>query len=111
MKKHAVALRAFDHADDSFAKGDVILDLDAGYLAEWSPVGLVREATAAEVAKARGGKTVAPTAKKKRAPSQNKAKAKAQAAPQIDAAPDAAAEPSAVEAISVADAAGPSATE
>lgn len=53
MKKHAVALRAFTHADDSYAEGAVILDLDAGYLGEWGPVGLVREATDEEVTAAR----------------------------------------------------------
>lgn len=54
MKKHAVALRAFTHADDSYADGQVILDLDAGFLTEWGPpVDLVREATEEEVAAAR----------------------------------------------------------
>lgn len=53
MKKHAVALRAFTHADDSYAKDEVILNLDAGYLKEWGPpVNLVREATEEEAGKA-----------------------------------------------------------
>lgn len=56
MKKNAVALRAITHADDSFAKGDVILGMAAGHFNDWSAPGveLVREATAAEVAKAKG---------------------------------------------------------
>lgn len=67
MKRHARALRAFTHADDSFAKKQVILDMDAGQFADWSAEGvdLVREATAAEVAAARGEK---PKAAKKPAP-------------------------------------------
>lgn len=53
MTKHVVALRAFTHADDSYAEGQVILDLDAGFFVEWGPpVGLVREATEEEVAAA-----------------------------------------------------------
>lgn len=51
--KHAVALRAFDHAGDSFAPGPAF-PIDKGHLTDWSAVGLVREATAAEVAKLKG---------------------------------------------------------
>lgn len=51
MKKHAVARRAFNHGDDRFAKGQVILDLE--HFGEWQPIGLVRAASAAEVAKAK----------------------------------------------------------
>lgn len=52
MTKNAVALRAFTHAGDSFAKDQVILDITLGHLADWSSNGvdLVREATAEEVA-------------------------------------------------------------
>lgn len=51
MKKHAVALRAFDHGDKHFAKGEFIPNLE--HFGEWQPVGLVRAATAAEVARAK----------------------------------------------------------
>ena len=48
MTKNAVALRAFTHAGDSFAKDQVIPGIDPGHLADWSAEGvdLVREATA-----------------------------------------------------------------
>jgi len=54
MKKNAVALRAFNHADDRFAKEQVILGLDPGHFNDWSAKGvdLVREATAEEVKQA-----------------------------------------------------------
>jgi len=56
MTKHATALRAFNDAGGSFAKGEVILGMDVGQFTDWSADGvdLVREATAAEVAKAKG---------------------------------------------------------
>jgi len=65
--KHAVALRAFDHAGVSFDVGSVHR-IDAGHLADWSAAGLVREATAAEIAKAKGDSTekTAPRAAAKR---------------------------------------------
>jgi hypothetical protein len=64
MKKHATALRAFSHADKSFAKGQTILGMDPRQFADWSAEGvdLVREATDKEVAAARGDK--APAAEK-----------------------------------------------
>lgn len=75
MKKNAVALRAITHAHESFAQGDVILGMDAGQFSDWSAEGvdMVREATAAEVAKARGEK---PAPAKKPARSRAKAKPK-----------------------------------
>lgn len=61
MKKHAVALRAITHADDSYAKDEVILDMDPGQFAEWSADGveMVREATDAEVKRARDERAAA----------------------------------------------------
>ncbi|WCT75035.1 hypothetical protein PQ455_07420 [Sphingomonas naphthae] len=58
MKRHAVALRAFTHADDSFQAGQTILNMEPTRFTDWSAPGvdLVREATEAEVAKAKGGK-------------------------------------------------------
>jgi hypothetical protein len=55
-KRHAVALRAFSHAGESFADKQVILSMDAGQFRDWSAPGvdLVREATDAEVARAKG---------------------------------------------------------
>lgn len=52
MKRHAVALRAFTHADDSFAEDDKLF-LDAGQFADWSAEGvdLVRAASEAEIGK------------------------------------------------------------
>ena len=75
MKKNVVALRDFTHADDSFAKNDVILGMETGHFNDWSADGvdLVREATAAEVARARGE----PTAKARKAAPKRKAKAPA----------------------------------
>jgi len=87
MKRHATALRAFTHADESFAAEQVILNMDPGQFADWSAdgVGLVREATAAEVATARGDK---PVAAKKRARSRAKVKPAAPvAAPETPPAP------------------------
>ncbi len=57
--KNAVALRAFTHADDSFAKDQVILGMKAGHFNDWSAdgVALVREATADEVKKARAAQS------------------------------------------------------
>lgn len=56
MKRHAVALRAFTHADEPFANGQVILDMDANQFGDWKLAELVREATDEEVAAARGDK-------------------------------------------------------
>jgi hypothetical protein len=55
-KRHAVALRAFTHADATFTEKQVILSMDAGQFRDWSAPGvdLVREATDAEVARAKG---------------------------------------------------------
>ena len=80
MKKHATALRAFTHANDSFADKQVILNMDAGQFADWSADGveLVREATPAEVATARGDK---PAPAKKPARSRRKASPPAAPAP------------------------------
>jgi hypothetical protein len=90
MKKHATALRAFSHAADTFAAKQVILNMDGGQFADWSAPGvdLVREATDAEVAAARGDK---PADTKK--PSRPRAKAKVSPAPApapvLEKAPDA----------------------
>lgn len=61
MTKHATALRAFTHAGESFAAKQTILNMDTGQFSDWSAEGvdLVREATDAEVAKARGDKPAA----------------------------------------------------
>ncbi len=66
MKKNAVALRAITHAEESFAVGDVILGLPVGQFNDWSAPGveIVREASAAEVARAKG-ETAPPKAKAK----------------------------------------------
>ena len=62
MKRDATALRAITHADKAIAKGDVLLGMDAGQFGDWSLAGMVREATDAEIARAKGDK--APAAKK-----------------------------------------------
>jgi len=58
MKRHATALRAFTHANENFVDRQVILNMEPGQFADWSAPGvdLVREATPAEVAAARGEK-------------------------------------------------------
>lgn len=99
MTKHATALLAFTHADDSFAKGQTILNMDAGQFEDWSAPGvdLVRKATDAEVAKAKGDKAAAPAVKRPTAPKRVKA-IKPPSKPATDpapAAPVAPAEPSA----------------
>lgn len=67
MKKNAVALRTITNADESFAAGDVILGLAVGQFNDWSAPGvdIVREATAAEVAKAKGERAKAATRPKR----------------------------------------------
>jgi hypothetical protein len=72
MKKHATALRAFSHADDTFANRQVILGMDPGQFIDWRDAGLVREATDAEVAREQGTKE--PTASKPKAKRTPKAK-------------------------------------
>jgi hypothetical protein len=66
MKRDATALRAITHADDSFEKNQVLLGMDAGQFNDWEGAGLVRAATDAEIAKAKGEKTA--PAKRKNAP-------------------------------------------
>ena len=53
MKRNAVALRSFTHANAPFRKGKVILDMSPGQFADWKSAGLLGEATAAEVTAAR----------------------------------------------------------
>jgi hypothetical protein len=89
--KHAVALRAFDHAGDSFAPGPAF-PIDGGHLTDWSSAGLVREATTVEIAKAKGEKPA------RRAAAKRGRKAKAStppAAPATDVAPAADPDPGA----------------
>lgn len=52
MARHAVAVRFFAHADQNFAKDELIRDLSDGHFADWEAVGLVRAATDEEVAAA-----------------------------------------------------------
>lgn len=72
MRKHAYVTRA--HSEDGFgerAEGDVILNMAPSQFGDFKDVGLVREATADEVANARA-ETVAtkpaPSKRKKAAP-------------------------------------------
>lgn len=58
MNRDAVALVAFTHEEDSFAKGVLIPGLDAGQFDNWEHAELVREATAEEIAA--GGVIVEP---------------------------------------------------
>lgn len=55
MKRDAVALRAFTHADEPFESDQVILDMAANQFADWELAGLVRAAAAEEAAAARDG--------------------------------------------------------
>ena len=52
-KKNAVMLRTTTHADESFAKGQVILGMDGGQFGDWKSAELVRDATDEEVATAK----------------------------------------------------------
>ena len=90
MKKHATALRAFSHADETFAASQVILNMEPGQFTDWSAdgVGLVREATAAEVAGTRGDKP-APAKKPSRPRSKPKAAPASAPAPAPVPQPDA----------------------
>ncbi|GGE75120.1 hypothetical protein [Sphingomonas prati] len=71
-KKHAVALQQITHGDDAFAQSAVIIGMHAGQFGDWEMAGLVREATATEVAAAKGEKTVA-RKPRKRSPSKTPA--------------------------------------
>lgn len=88
MKKHATALRAITHADESHTKGAVLLGMDGGQFADWRDAGLVREATEKEVADAKG----TPAAKPKPA---RKAKARPVPSASVTADPVPPAEPAA----------------
>jgi hypothetical protein len=91
MKRDATALRAITHADDSFAKGDVILGMASGQFDDWEGADMVRAATDAEIAKAKGEKPV-PT-KRKNAPRKRKGAAPAEQTGSKPVVPAAASEP------------------
>lgn len=51
-KKNAIVTRkrGVNHGEDHFPHGAVIRDMDAGQFKDWEAIGIVREATAAELA-------------------------------------------------------------
>lgn len=64
MKKHAKALRRYTIGDESTAKDAVTLGMEPGRFESLKLAGLVREATDAEVAEARGEEPPPPPARK-----------------------------------------------
>ncbi|ABD25103.1 hypothetical protein Saro_0656 [Novosphingobium aromaticivorans DSM 12444] len=61
-KKNAIVIRkrGVNHGDDHFPAGTVIRDMPEGQFKDWSDIGIVREASDAEVAAGGPGKQSKP---------------------------------------------------